>query len=436
MPTGEKAQNEPQNTPVNRDGHRRSVITTVVLGIALVVTLVIAGATSGFGPPSVPDGDIAIVEGVDPEGVSKADFDVAFEQQIGAQGLDKAPAEGTPQYGVVESAAIDDVLLSRWVLGEAQQRGITASDREIEQELEDIKATSFGSEEEFEDFLSQSNMTLDQATDRVRLQVLSTRIQDQVVTKSPEISDEDIRNYYEANGESLYVAPEARDVRIIVVDDEDDAQAAADSLSEDDGDDNWAQIAKEFSTDKSTSSVGGLNEAMTRDSLEPATAETVFSAEAGVVVGPTEASDGFLVFEVEKITPQTVTPFEEVEEQIRQTLTQQLQQEDAAAFQLQFINRWTARTICADGYETPTCSNAPPVDDGCPGDDPDEELPVDENGKDAELACPAPVPSVPVVSPGSAGLGIAAPRLYQGPQNPLDATLGGAEVLGSLAPPQ
>ena len=81
---------------------------------------------------------------------------------------------------------MSDVLLGRWVRGEASERGITVSDSEISNRLEQIIKQEFGGQKQFEQFLKQAHFTPEQARDRVELQLLSDQIQKQVLPESAE----------------------------------------------------------------------------------------------------------------------------------------------------------------------------------------------------------------------------------------------------------
>lgn len=431
MSTGEKAPSEPQKKPVKS---RRKAIVAIVLGGALVIALIIAATTNGFGSPEIPDGDVGIVEGVDPEGISQEAYDGAIEQAAAGQGLNKVPEEGTPDWDAVNQTAMNDLLLSKWVSGEAQERGVTASDREVDQQLEQIKAQSFGGDDaQFQDFLERSKLTEEEAIDRVRLQILSQRIQEQVTTAEPDISDEDVEAYYNDNPD-LFNTPERRDTRVIVTDNEADAQTVADGLSDAHGPGDWAKLAKKYSLDQDNAATGAMRLGVGEGESDPQLDEAIFSSEKGEVVGPIETGEGWVVLEVDTIDPGTdVELDDETRTSIESTLAQQVQQEEGTRFQTEFVERWRIRTLCIAAVAIESCANDTAPTDQCFGDDPSDEVPAPAEGEDeVALECPAPVASRPVVNPGTAGLGLAAPRLPQGPQRSADALLDQALPIGNL----
>ena len=111
----------------------------------------------------MPDDAIAVVEDAPDGTITKEEFDRALAQTAARQGLKEVPPTDDPQYELLADAALADLILSRWVLGEAEERGIEVSDREIDEELETVKTEQFGSEEEFDKFLEQSGFTLEEA---------------------------------------------------------------------------------------------------------------------------------------------------------------------------------------------------------------------------------------------------------------------------------
>ena len=393
----------------------------IAFAALLVGTIVLVAATAGLGKPSLPDDAVAFVEDAPDGEVTQEQFDAALDQAAARQQLDEVPPPGTPQYDLLKETAMADLLLSRWVNGEAEELGIEVTDREIDQELEQIIEQQFGGQKGFDRFLEQSRFTDEDARDRVRLQLLSTRIQEEVLGADlPDVPDEEVQAYYDENIEQ-FETPETRDVRTLLNPDEAKAQQAFDDLSADDSPASWKQVTKELSTDEATSGLGGLRQGVVEGQGEPQLDEAIFSAAEGELVGPFETDAGFNIVQVEKITPASTQPLDDqTRQQIEQTLATEQQQQAASDYQEDFLSKWTARTICADDYAIDRCSNAPPAPDACTGDDEGEDDPVDPVTGEPTEGCPAPVPSTRPVSPSSAGQ-TAATGLPQGPQTAASA---------------
>jgi SurA-like N-terminal domain len=181
----------------------------LAFGTVLVLLFVGFAIAEGIGHPSVPSGDVALVEDVpsDIGHVSQADFDKAFLQTASRGGLKAPPKPGEPQYKDVRDAAMGDILDAIWIQGEADEMGITVTQRQIANELVQIKKQNFKTEAEYKKFLKTSHFTQADVDERVKLQLLSTQIQQQISDNTPKPSSSEIENYYEAAKATQFTTP-------------------------------------------------------------------------------------------------------------------------------------------------------------------------------------------------------------------------------------
>jgi foldase protein PrsA len=414
---------------------RPTALGLALFGGLLIALFVAVAVAQGIGHPSVPSDAIAVVEDAPDGTVTKDEFNRVLQQTAAGQGLKQVPAPSDPSYQQLADAAQANALLSRWVLGEADERGIEVSDREVEQQLQQIVQQQFGGKQSaFDKYVIDAGFCTDaeqktkplhcaDVDKQVKLMIVSDHIQSDVLPDSPPVSDDEIKAYYDANV-TQFKQPETRDVRVVLTKTQDDANAALAALQKDDSDDSWKTVAKKYSIDDATKSTGGLRQGVVAGQSEPALDKEIFSATQGNLVGPFKGDSGYYVIEVEKITPATTTSLSDATDQIKQTLVAAKQQEIAQTFQTNFQTKWTARTFCADGYRIERCANAEPVASTCT----------------AEIAesqgCPAPVPSTKPIAPGTATVfGVAAtPGLPQGPQTPTPEVPAGAGTTPGLTP--
>ena len=122
----------------------------IVFGALFLVLFVGVGVAVGIGKPGVPDGAIAVVEEAPDGTISTEEFDRALVQAAARQGLKEVPATDDPQYDLLADAAEGDLILSRWVLGEASDRGIEVTESEVDDELAAVKEQQFEDEEAFD----------------------------------------------------------------------------------------------------------------------------------------------------------------------------------------------------------------------------------------------------------------------------------------------
>jgi foldase protein PrsA len=371
----------------------------LVLGLAVVLAVVASAASGGLGDPDVPDDAVAVVEEAPDGTVTEEEFQSALERTVRSQGLRNVPDPSNPQYEVFRDTTLDELILTRWIRGEAEDRGIEASEREIDRELERLKEQQFGGERGFQQFLEESGMTVDEARDRIELSIISQRIESSVVPQDVPIEVSAIETFYEQNLDS-FRAPESRDVRVILNPDRSKIEQAQTLLERDDSPQSWERVAKRFSTDDATKDSGGLRRGIIdgQPVFDPVVTEEVFAAAEGELVGPIEGESGFYLFQVINLRPEAVTPLADVSQSIRAELVSQRQQQLAQAFQDDFVAKWRDRTFCAEGFEIPRCLNVPPPPDACAGDDPGETLPRRQDAPQ----CDAPVGSTHPAPPGRA----------------------------------
>ena len=221
-------------------------LAAIGLAVFLVAFFAIWAAAQGLSDPDVPSGDVAVVDEAPGGPITQEEFDAALEQAAAAQGArGGVPPEDDPQYELLKEQALSDLILGRWVEGEAEEEGITLTDTEVEQRLDQIKQQNFKDEKEFQRFLEQSAFTIEDAQRRVRLTLLSERIQEEALSGTDDVPAGTVEAFYEENA-AQFEQPEARDVRVILNKDEAQVERAAELLSEDDSEKSWEQAAKRF----------------------------------------------------------------------------------------------------------------------------------------------------------------------------------------------
>jgi len=372
----------------------------LVFGAAFVVLFAIVAIAEGLGDPSVPSGSVAIVEKVPGDGgdITQEDFDHALLLAAIQGGEKKAPKPGDAKYEEQKEAALNSLFEAAWLEGQAAEWDIEAGDAEIAKETQKLKKESFKSDKEFKEFLKESGFTPADVDDRVKLQILSTALQEELQEKAPKPSQSEIENYYEAAKDTQFTQQPSRDVRWIVNKDRKKAKEARELLTKDNSEGNWKKVAKKFSEDPATKANGGLQEGVQEGTLEEPLNEKVFEASEGLVDGPYKAQRGFTVFEVTNTTPESTQELKAVEGQIQATLAQQTEQDYFAGFISTFTYTWTARTFCADDYVTERCANF--KGDGRQAEAPPACYEANPKGGAPE-ACPAPVKQLEPAVPGS-----------------------------------
>jgi foldase protein PrsA len=99
------------------------------------------------------------------------------------------------QYG---GAALDTLIAEKIVELESDKKNLTVKDSEIEEELESLKE-SYGGEEAFNEALASSGASLDS----VKKNVQSFLLTEKLLKDRVSISDDQIKEYFEANKDSF-----------------------------------------------------------------------------------------------------------------------------------------------------------------------------------------------------------------------------------------
>lgn len=372
----------------------------ILFGAIFLVLFVVVAIAEGLGDPSIPSGDAILVENTpgDIGEVSVADVEHAIETTAAQAGEKKPPKPGDPKYEEAKEEAEKFLLEGIWIQGVADEWGIEVTDQEIANELTKIKKESFKSEAEFQKFLKESGYSSADIDNRVKIQILSQELQEELKEKAPQPTQDEIEDYYEAAKATQFTQKPSRDVRVILNKDEKKAQEAFDAVSSDNSAKNWSKAAKKYSEDPTTKSSGGLRKEVQEGTLEEPLDAEVFAAPEGRAEGPVKVPGGYYVFEVVSSTPESTQELKAVESQIQSTLAQRLEQEYFTSFVAQFQTEWTARTFCASDYTIERCANFEP--DGHPASAPPACYEEDPKGGLPE-ACPAPVFQLVPALPGS-----------------------------------
>lgn len=421
----------PGKGPTPSEATRR--LGLLVFGVCFVVLLLVVAVTEGVGKPDVPSGDVLLVEEMpgDSGEVSKAKFDHALELAAIGGGEKQAPKPDSPKYEELKDAAVSSMLEALWLEGQAAEMGVTASDQEVSEELAKIKKEKFPNKGDFEKFLKESGFTDEDIDERVKLQIFSSSIEEELQEDPPTPSQDEIEEYYEAAKTTSFAQPETRDVRLIRNKDRKKAEQALEQLGKDNSDKSWDKVAKALSEDTTTKANGGFQEGLTEGLIEEPVNADIFAAPEGKLEGPVKAPQGFYVFEVESVVSEGVKSLKEVEEQIKSELGQRLLQDSFSGFIEDFSARWLSRTICADEYLVEQCGNF--KGSGHPATAPPACYEANPKGGLPE-ACPAPVAQLIPAMPGTVTL--MEPKGKQLAQRPRPAGLkeGEGEGLESTIP--
>jgi foldase protein PrsA len=259
------------------------------------------------------------------------------------------------EYKAIQQQAMQLLISFKWLEGEAEEQGVSATDEEVRKQFEEQKKQSFPKDSDYQDFLKQSGQSEEDILMRVKLDVLSNKIREKVTEGSDEVSDDEIQKYYDDN-KARFAQPERRDLLVVLTKTEDKANEAKSRIQKGDP---WAKVAKALSIDETSKAQGGKLAAVAKGQQEAALDKAVFEAKKDALTGPVKTQFGFYVFKVTNITPASQQSLDQAKETIKQLLISQKQQKALDDFVKKFTEKWTARTNCREGYRTTDCANGP-----------------------------------------------------------------------------
>jgi foldase protein PrsA len=308
------------------------LIKTLATGLLLLPLLLALGCKS-----ELPTGAIAQVGTAL---VSQDQFDVmlaAYKAAGKAPDKDRQAAE----YRSFEQALVEYLVVQEVLRQEASTFDVTVTDKNVQDELDQIKQMFQGDEKKFEAALESENVTLDQLSQSLRESLWLDKMK-AAVNRGVTISEDEAKAYYDAH-KAEYVQQESRKVRHILISpfatlvdgtvsttaslaEWDAAKGEAERVrSEIQNGADFVSEAEKYSDDKSTKDSGGELGAVIRGQMVPAFEEAVFSLKKGDLSDPVKTEYGYHLIQVTDITPEQQLAYDQVKENIKSTLLEEKQ---------------------------------------------------------------------------------------------------------------
>lgn len=258
------------------------------------------------------------------------------------------------QYTSLKQSVLGYLISANWVLSESAERGVKVTDDEVKKQFNQIKAQQFPTEAAFQKFLTSTGYTVSDVLLRVKLDLLSTKLQQKIskdAAKKP--TQKEIQAYYEQH-KSQYGQPEKRNILIILTKTQAQAEQAKKEIE---SGKSFSSVAKAVSIDPVSKAAGGSLPGVVKGQEEKALDEAVFKAQVNVLGGPIKTPFGYYIYEVKKTIPGSEQPLSKVTPTISQQVTAEKQQKAVSEFIKNFRKKWTARTECRSEYSVQDCKS-------------------------------------------------------------------------------
>ena len=243
--------------------------------------------------------------------------------------LDNLPAyykTGAIDEETLRSAILDQLIARALLLGEAESKGITVSDAELEATIANITAEAQVTLEELEQKLEEQNVTLSEFQETVEKQIIMNKLIEQQVLAEVSVTEEELLSYYETQKETL---AEVRASHILIcyigtlrceetITKEEALEQAATLIERIKAGESFEVLAKEYSTDPSAEFNGGDLGWFAKGDMVAEFETAAFSLNAAEMTEePVETAFGYHII---MVTDKKET-LEDVKEEILATLT-------------------------------------------------------------------------------------------------------------------
>jgi foldase protein PrsA len=263
-------------------------------------------------------------------------------------------AQCAQEYEQFKNQVLQFLISERWVRGEAADQGIKLTDKQLNAEFAKVRKQSFPKDQDFQKFLKNAGMTVDDAKLQVQFNTLSTKLREKVTKTAGKVTNTEIAAYY-AKKRDTFGEPEKRDVRVVLAKTKGKADQALKALR---GGRSWKAVAQRFSIDPGTKRRGGVISGLAKGQQDPAVDSAIFSSQVGKLTGPIKTQFGYYVVQVQKITPRKQQTLKQATPSIKQQLEIEHQRTVITKFSDDLKKKWRARTNCRAGYVTEDCKNA------------------------------------------------------------------------------
>ncbi len=275
--------------------------------MAAALALAVAAILSGCGD--------AVVATVNGQNITKSELDRAIKFNWGS----KAGNPGSAQYKSFEQQMTDILVVQKIINAEAQKRGITVTDAEINSAYSQEQQAAGGADK-LKSKMSDAGVSQDQLNDMLRDDLYFQKLFAAVTKSVPQVTDAEAQAYYNQHKtDGTFNEPEKRHVRHILVADQATAQKIKAQLAA--GAD-FTALAKQYSTDTSTKDKGGdLGDVPSQNSgFDPAFEQAMDKLGPGQISDPVHTQYGWHIIQVLSVSPPGVQPFDQIKDDLKRSL--------------------------------------------------------------------------------------------------------------------
>jgi peptidyl-prolyl cis-trans isomerase C len=331
-PTPAEPKPQAEATPAATDASEQAIVAKLKeAGVDATVSVDSAApAPADNKPIELPE----VVATVNGQNITKQQLQELFNAAIQASGAKIGDLNSQQQLGGY-TQLLQDLIMDKLVAEAASTEKV--SDADVDAELAKIKG-QFPDDKAFQEQIAQSGMTPDKLKENIRTGLQQSRWMKSQV-KSPEITDDQAKTFYESNIKE-FEQPETVKATHILFMVEPDApadvvkqkeEAAAKAAQRAAAGEDFTKLAKELSEEPGASESGGDLGFFPKDRMVPEFADAAFAQKVGDISKPVKTQFGWHVIKVTDKKAAGTVPFEQVKEQVVSYLKSNNQREAVQA---------------------------------------------------------------------------------------------------------
>jgi len=212
------------------------------------------------------------------------------------------------------SSVLDSLIEQKVISKEAAKQNIKVTDKEINAELENLKS-QYGGEDALNQALASSGVKLSELKKDLKTNIEAKKMVESTIN----IKDSEMKSYFNQNKDSLATEAQVKASHILVADE----KTAKEVKAKLDKGEDFAKLAKEYSTDTASKSNGGDLGYFKKGDMVEAFANQAFSMKVNEVSDPVKTEYGYHIIKVTGKKEAQKATYENSKAKIKQTLLDQ-----------------------------------------------------------------------------------------------------------------
>jgi foldase protein PrsA len=209
---------------------------------------------------------------------------------------------------------LDSLITNKVIEMEAAKKKVKVTGNEIDEELAKLQE-SYGGEEAFAAALEQNQVSMDKIREDIEVYLLAEKM----IGASIDVSEEEMKTYFEENKDSFDQKEQVKASHILV---EDEATAKKVKEELDNGKD-FAELAKEYSTDTSNADKGGDLGYFGKGEMAEEFENAAFALEISAISEPVKTEFGYHIIKLVDKKAAKTAKFDDQKDKIKELLFDQ-----------------------------------------------------------------------------------------------------------------